>query len=289
MIIEEIKGGITLRDVRDFELKHIFDCGQCFRWDETSDGSYIGIAGAKAIKISKNDDKIIVYNTTKDEFTDFWHNYFDLDFDYGKLKRTLSKDTVLKTAIKSGEGIRILNQDLWECIISFIISANNNIPRIKGIIKTFCELFGEKIVFGEDVLYSFPSPEILSGVTIDDLKPLRAGYRDKYIIDAIEKVLKGDVNLDLIREKDYDEAKAELMKIKGIGNKVADCILLFGTGKKEAFPVDVWIKRVIDTLYKDELGEKDISVFAKEKFGKYGGYAQQYLFYHMRENYKNDV
>ena len=141
------------------------------------DGSYIGIAASKAIKISETDDGITIYNTTKDEFTDFWQNYFD--FDYGKLKRTLSKDRVLKTAIKSGEGIRILNQDLWECIISFIISANNNIPRIKGIIKTFCELFGEKVILGEDVLYSFPSPERLSTITVDDLKPLRAGYRDK--------------------------------------------------------------------------------------------------------------
>ncbi|MBR2500672.1 MAG: 8-oxoguanine DNA glycosylase [Clostridia bacterium] len=289
MIIEEGKGSITLKEVRDFELKHIFECGQCFRWDVIDDGSYIGIAASKAIKISETDDGITIYNTTKDEFTDFWQNYFDLDFDYGKLKRTLSKDRVLKTAIKSGEGIRILNQDLWECIISFIISANNNIPRIKGIIKTFCELFGEKVILGEDVLYSFPSPERLSTITVDDLKPLRAGYRDKYIIDAIEKVSNGIVSLEVIKEKDYDEAKGELLKIKGVGNKVADCILLFGAGKKEAFPVDVWIKRVIDTLYKDELGEKDISVFAKEKFGKFGGYAQQYLFYHMRENHNKGM
>ncbi len=286
MILKEYDGGIILNDIHDFELNHIFDCGQCFRWELEEDGSYIGIAGAKAIRISKQDDCITLTNTTKEDFEEFWREYLDLDFDYGKLKTELSRDKILKTAIKSGEGIRILNQDLWECIISFIISANNNIPRIKGIIRAFCEKFGDKVLLGENVLYTFPKPQSLSKITIDDLQFLRAGYRDKYIIDAIEKVSTGAVDLKLIKKAPYDEAKYELLKIKGVGNKVADCILLFGAGKKEAFPVDVWIKRVINTLYKDELADGDISAFAKEKFGAYGGYAQQYLFYHMRENSK---
>lgn len=283
MIIEEISDGIKVCGVTDFELVHIFECGQCFRWEMQEDGSYVGIADGKVIVITKENDTVIIKNTSKNDFEAFWKNYFDFDFDYGKLKKQLSSDVVLKTAIKSGEGIRILNQDLWECIISFIISANNNIPRIKGIIKTFCEIFGKKAEFSEYVLYSFPTPAELSQITLESLKPLRAGYRDKYLIDAIKKVSSGEVDLDFVKKAPYDEAKKELMKIKGVGNKVADCILLFGAGKKNAFPVDVWIKRVMETLYKDEMKDTDIHTFAKERFGEYGGYAQQYLFYHMRE------
>jgi len=267
----------------DFDLVHTFECGQCFRWDIEEDGSYTGIAGGKAVNISKTEDEVIIKNTTKEDAEKFWSLYFDLDFDYGSLKNEFSKDKVLASAIKSGGGIRILNQDLWECIISFIISANNNIPRIKGIIKKFCELFGDKVKIGETKLYSFPSPDRLKGITAEDLAPLRAGYRDKYLIDAIGKVTSHEVNLELIRTATYDEAKGELLKIKGVGNKVADCILLFGAGKKNAFPVDVWIKRVMETFYHDDIKDKNIADFAKERFGEYGGIAQQYLFYHMRE------
>lgn len=283
MEITEKENAVVLKGVRDFEPVHIFDCGQCFRWDMSDDGSYTGVADGKAVNISKNGDSVTVKNTTKAEFEDFWVKYLDLNFDYGELKNTLSKDKVLEAAIKSGEGIRILNQDLWECIISFIISANNNIPRIKGIIKNFCCRFGDRIDFDGVEFYTFPSAERLCGITLDDLKPLRAGYRDKYLIDAIEKVNRKEIDLNFIKEAPYEEAKKEIMKIKGVGNKVADCILLFGAGKKNAFPVDVWIKRVMDTLYKDEMKDRDISDFAKERFGEYGGYAQQYLFYYMRE------
>lgn len=283
MKITENEHTLILEGVSDFELKDIFECGQCFRWDRTDNGSYVGIAQGRAIRISKNDDRVTIENTTKEEFESFWRNYLDLDFDYEALKKTLSKDVVLKEAIKSGEGIRILNQDLWECVLSFIISANNNIPRIKGIIKIFCEIFGDEIFLGEDKFYTFPSAEKLSGIKAEDLKPLRAGYRDKYIIDAIEKVNTQEVDLEFVKKAPYEDAKKEIMKIKGVGNKVADCILLFGAGKKNAFPVDVWIKRVMETLYKDEMKDMDISQFAKERFGNFGGYAQQYLFYHMRE------
>ena len=283
MRISENAGSVTVEGVEDFELKHIFDCGQCFRWDMSSDGSYTGIAEGRAVRISKSGNCVTITNTTKEDFESFWKRYLDMDFDYANLKRNLSNDKVLADAIRSGEGIRILNQDLWECIISFIISANNNIPRIKAIIKTFCELFGEEVLIGGVKLYTFPSFKRLSGINADDLKPLRAGYRDKFIVDAIEKVNSREVDLELIKAAPYEEAKKELLKIKGVGNKVADCILLFGAGKKSAFPVDVWIKRVMETLYKDEMGSKDIREFAKEKFGEYGGYAQQYLFYHMRE------
>lgn len=283
MKITETSGAIVLEDIKDFELPHIFECGQCFRWDMLEDGSYVGIAEGKAVKIYKSDSTVTIKNTTKEDFEKFWRNYLDLDFDYGSLKQSLSKDKVLASAIKSGEGIRILNQNLWECIVSFIISANNNIPRIKGIIKTFCENFGEEIMLEGEKHYTFPSAERLSGITAEDLKPLRAGYRDKYIIDAIEKVNSHAVDLELIKSAPYEEAKREILKIKGVGNKVADCILLFGAGKKNAFPVDVWIKRVMETLYKDEMNGCDIASFAKERFGEYGGYAQQYLFYHMRE------
>lgn len=277
---------VIIEKVCDFEPVHIFDCGQCFRWDMSEDGSYTGVAGGRAINVSKKDDCVVLKNTNINEVDNFWAKYLDLDFDYGKLKQTLATDEVLSVAIKSGEGIRILNQDLWECIISFIISANNNIPRIKGIIRNFCQQFGDAVEFDGETLYSFPDADKIFGITAEDLKPLRAGYRDKFLIDAIEKVNRKEIDLQFVMEAPYEEAKKEIMKIKGVGNKVADCILLFGAGKKNAFPVDVWIKRVMETLYKDEMGDMDISAFAKERFGEYGGYAQQYLFYHMRENSK---
>lgn len=286
MKIAEKGNAVFLEGVKDFEPAHIFDCGQCFRWEVSSDGSYTGVANGRAVNILKDSDRVIIKNTTKAEFESFWSKYLDFDFDYGELKKRLSSDKVMATAIKSGEGIRILNQDLWECIISFIISANNNIPRIKGIIKNFCTRFGDELDFDGEKLYTFPDAGSLWGITPDDLSPLRAGYRDKFLIDSIEKVNRKEVDLCFVKDAPYDEAKREIMKIKGVGNKVADCILLFGAGKKNAFPVDVWIKRVMETLYKDEVKDMDISSFAKERFGEFGGYAQQYLFYHMRETYR---
>lgn len=284
MELTENAGSIIITGLTDFEPAHIFECGQCFRWDQEPDGSYTGIAKNRAVNIEKRNGNIIINNTSLGEFNEIWQDYFDLDFDYSALKQQLSTDEVLSRAIKSGEGIRILNQDLWECIISFIISANNNIPRIKGIIKNLCAQFGQRMNIDGKIMYTFPDVSELKGVKVEELEPLKCGYRDKYIVDAVAKVNSGEVDLKIVANGLYDEAKRELLKIKGIGSKVADCILLFGAGKRNAFPVDIWIKRVMETLYEKELGKRDISEFAKERFGNYGGFAQQYLFYYMRES-----
>ena len=275
----EIKG-IT----DDFVPKHIFECGQCFRFTKENDGSYTVVAKNRVINVSAVNDKIIIKNTTDEEFSDIWYDYFDLNNDYKKIKETLSADIHLKNGTTFGKGIRILNQDLFECIISFIISANNNIPRIQGIIERFAQKYGEKISAFNNTYYTFPEIEITKNLKREDLSFLRAGYRDAYLIDAFNKIGNGDVSLENIKAFTTDDARKELMKIKGIGNKVADCILLFGNGRKETFPVDVWVKRSIGSLYADEIGELSIHEFAKNKFSELAGYAQQYLFYYMREN-----
>ena len=276
---------IILKGVSDFDLRHIFECGQCFRFNAVTDGVYEGVAFSRALRISQSGDTVTLYDTSKEDFDTVWHDYFDMGCDYGKIKKTLSRDKILKNAIKNGEGIRILNQDLWETIISFIISASNNIPRIKGIIGRFCENFGDEISYMGKTYYAFPTPEKTASLTQSDLSVIRAGFRDKYIMDAAEKIVSGKMKIDYIKQLPTEKAKEELKKINGIGEKVANCILLFGLHRVDAFPVDVWIKRVMEQYYFD--GEQPISVisrFAEEKFGDLGGYAQQYLFFSAREN-----
>ena len=268
----------------DFIPQHIFECGQCFRFARLQDGSYTIIAKDRVINVSHNQDSIILKNATDNDVADIWYDYFDLGTDYSKIKTALSVDKHLNESVKYGNGIRILNQDLWECIISFIISANNNIPRIQGIVERLCQTYGDEIKAFDNTYFSFPDAERLANIKKEDLSFLRAGYRDSYLIDAIQKVSSGEVSLDGIKNSNTNEAKNQLLKIKGIGNKVADCILLFGNGRSETFPVDVWIKRSIGTLYSEEMKDLSVHDFARAKFGDLAGYAQQYLFYYMREN-----
>ena len=268
----------------DFVPKHIFECGQCFRFTKMQDESYTIVAKGKVINVSKRDEIIILKNATDNDVADIWYDYFDLGTDYGKIKTKLSEDKHLKISTRYGSGIRILNQDLWECILSFIISANNNIQRIQGIVEKMCRQYGNRIEAFGDTYYSFPEAEVLREVKKEDLAFLRAGYRDSYLIDAISKVVNKEVDIENIKKLNTEEAKKELLKIKGIGNKVADCILLFGNGRRETFPVDVWVKRSVGMLYADEMKDLTIHGFAQEKFGDLAGYAQQYLFYYMREN-----
>ena len=268
----------------DFSPNQIFECGQCFRWNLCDDGSYIGVVQDKVLKVSVCENNIVFENSNKKDIDELWNGYFDLKSDYAAIKNSLSDGGVMDEAIKFGGGIRILKQEPWETLISFIISSNNNIPRIKKIIEAFCTLFGDKVEAFGKVYYTFPRPEKLVGIDKEDLKELRVGYRDVFILDAIGKVNSGEVDLEKIALFDYGEAKAELMKIKGVGPKVADCIALFGLGKQEAFPVDVWVRRVLHKLYNTECTPKQAAIFAEEKFGKYAGIAQQYLFYYMREN-----
>ena len=247
------------------------DCGQAFRWSENEDGSWHGVAFGRAVNIAQNGEKMIVSGDVREGDEQIWTDYFDLNRDYAAICEKLKADGWLNKAITAYSGIRILKQDEWEALCSFIISQNNNIPRIKGIVERLCSTFGEDLGNGD---FSFPSAEKLACLEPDDLAPLRAGFRNKYIIDAAQKVAGGEVDLKKMRSCDMDEARAELIKIKGVGAKVAECTLLYGCGRVEAFPVDVWVRRIMAELYPEGLPECTDGV---------EGIAQQYLF-HWRRN-----
>lgn len=272
-----------LSNQSDLELAHVFECGQCFRWKKEKNGSYIGVIKNGVVKINKDND--IFYIESSVETEDEIREYLDLNTDYSAIKNIISKDDVnMQTALNYGAGIRILNQDPWEMLISFIISAANNIPRISKTIENISKAYGKQIVFNGKEYYLFPTPEELSRASVEDLRALNLGFRDKYIYSATKLVLDGEIDLNKISELPYKSAKKELTKIPGVGEKVADCILLFSMKKREAFPVDTWIKKVMAELYVDSRNIKKISEYAEKRFGEYAGIAQQYLFYWKREN-----
>lgn len=272
---------IELKDVPDFDLAHIFECGQCFRWKRQEDGSFVGVIKNGVVQINKIENVFSIESNieNKDEIL----RYLDMDTNYGEIKKTLCQnDDYLKQASNYGFGIRILNQDSWEMLISYIISAANNIPRISRTIENISKAYGKEVEFKGKKYYLFPTPEELSKASIKDLRDLNLGFRDKYVYEATQMVLNGELDLENIKVLPYKEAKKELMKVPGIGEKVADCILLFSMQKTEAFPVDTWIKKVMAELYLDSRNVKKISAYAEIKFGKYAGIAQQYLFYWKR-------
>lgn len=249
-----------------FDLGLCLDCGQAFRWTQ-SEGKWHGVAYGKALTVEQKDGNLI-FDCSAEDFENIWKIYFDFDCDYEKITSSYD-DKYLISAVSEYNGIRILKQEPWEALCSFIISQNNNIPRIKGIVERLCESFGE----GEEGKKSFPSAEELATLTVEDLAPLRAGFRAKYIIDAAQKVASGEVDFEKIRENPIEFGREELQKIKGVGAKVAECTLLYGFHKLEAFPVDVWVKRIMAELYPDGLPQ-----CAKGT----EGIAQQYLFHWRR-------
>ena len=269
----EVKNNdILLKGVRCLDIALSCDCGQAFRWSVKEDGKIHGTVENKSVDIIQTENEIIFLNTTEEDFKSLWWAYFDLERDYEGILDSFD-DEHLKKALREFYGIRILKQNEWEALCSFIISQNNNIPRIKGIIERLCMTFGEKIKEEE---YSFPSYEKIAELNEEDLAPLRAGFRNKYIIDAARKLKSGEVDIEKVKKLPLDEARQELMKIKGVGKKVADCTLLYGFGRMEAFPVDVWGKRIVEELYPDGLPQ---CIKGNE------GIAQQYLF-HWRRNSK---
>lgn len=266
---------LTVKNIHCLNLDYALDCGQSFRWEKNSLGHWCAVVGNKYGELSQTFNKdgscdITFYNCTEDEFRNFWIHYLGLDIDYDSIINKYD-DKFLKLAIKEFYGIRILNQDPWEALCSFIISQNNNIPRIKGIIKRLCENYGERLPNGE---YSFPSADTIAKLTEEDLAPLRAGFRNKYIVDAAKKVASKEVNLEKIKELSLPEAEAELLKIKGVGPKVAQCVLLYGLEQINAFPIDVWVKRIMAELYPNGMPSCCEGTM---------GIAQQYLF-HWRRN-----
>ena len=283
VVIDEVKN-IRLEGIRDFHPVHIFDCGQAFRWNFDGEG-YAGIVGSKAIRVLYAGDSVILENCTMDDYKSIWEHYFDFNRDYSEIKGLLSsRDPVLKEAVRHGWGIRILNQDPWETLVSFIISANNNIARIKKIIERLCECFGEPVSMNGREYYTFPSPKFLADAGEEALKSCGCGYRAPYIEKTSRMVLEGGMPLSDLKGITYAEAYEHILKYPGVGPKVADCILLFSLQKGEAFPVDVWVKRVMEHYYaKEPMPPNKIKALSASLFGEYAGLAQQYLFYYARE------
>lgn len=275
-----------------FDVKNIFECGQCFRWNKEKEHSYVGIFGNSVVRVEQTSKNIYFegVNRQDKDLQEICFSYFDMQRDYESLQKQLKKaDGTLKQSIQYGEGIRILNQDLWETIISFIISANNNIPRIKGIIERLSKTYGQPIQWRENIYYTFPTPEELSKASIEDLRKLGLGFRDKRVYETTKRIVEKKVDLEKLKEeKNFETIRETLLTLPGVGEKVADCILLFSTLKRlEAFPIDVWVKRVMNELYihkeEGEVNNKEIQKIAYEKFGTLAGLAQQYLFYWKRE------
>jgi len=272
---ESKNNNIYISGLENFDLKNTLDCGQAFRWEINDNGIWSGVAHGKFLRLTKDENRsVILFNTSIEDFNNIWKNYFDLDRNYNEIIDAVSGNEILKKAAEFGQGIRVLNQEPWETLCSFIISQNNNIKRIKGIIKTLCESFGDKIDGG----YTFPSAEKIAALSIDDLNVLRAGFRNKYIIDAATKVSAGEIDLPSLSALPLDSAREELMKIKGVGPKVADCALLFSHKQSCAFPKDVWIKRAMQVLFGGEL---------PKEAEPYAGIIQQYIFFYARETKLN--
>lgn len=277
---------VILEDVENFDARAIFTCGQAFRWYEEKDGSFTTVHLGRVLNVLNEDNRVVFKGTNLEEFKEIWVDYFDLNTDYKEIRKTLSSNEILVNAMEYGKGIRILNQNHFEMLISFIISANNMIPRIKKSIEVVSMRYGKFICEDENrKYYSFPTVEELSNATVEDLREFaKVGFRDKRIFDTVNMILNDKIDLNSFESLETDVLREELLKFSGVGNKVADCIMLFSYKRGEVFPVDVWIKRVMEKLFiKQETPVKKIAKEANRIFGKYAGYAQQYLFYYGRE------
>lgn len=285
---------VRLEGVDRFDVAKVFDCGQCFRFDPVTDTRHekeiAGCAHGRYFSVAQDGDTLTIYNVTLEEYSRIWERYLGLDRDYAEIDReilSLSDNRALSDAVSCSSGIRILSQDPWEAICSFMISQNNNIPRIKKLVAALCRACGDKVDVSlmdghiaavhkdfDGHFYSFPSPERVRELGVAGLADLKMGFRAKYIFDAAERMCRGEIDLDLLRSADTDAAVEHLCLVKGIGIKVASCALLFGFERLDAFPVDVWIKKVIAKYFDSD--------FDYRSLGKYAGIAQQYLFYYER-------
>ncbi len=265
---------IVIDGIKDMNLKHVFDCGQCFRWNESEDGSYVGASGEFACRARLDEENGVLSLDASGGDEAFWRSYFDLDTDYGAIKRELAeKEPKIVVAEEAGYGIRILRQDFFEVLISFIISQNNNIPRIKKNIEAMCEKYGKRINFEDSAAYSFPSAKVLAEVPREELDALKLGYRSEYIIRASQKFL----------NEGMPKTPESVLDYYGVGPKVANCIKLFGLRQLDAFPIDTWVKKIMKDMYGfSENDVKGMQDFAMDRFGANGGIAQQYLFNYYR-------
>jgi len=260
-------GDVRVRQVTRLDLGLTLDCGQAFRWTALTDGSFLGVAMGRVLRVRMERGDLILSNTTLAEYESIWRHYFDLDRDYDAVLKLAESHPVLRQAAHCVSGIRVLNQDTWEVLCSFIISQNNHLARIKGIIARFCEALGKPL--GQE-LYDFPTPQAVAAAGLEGLAPLRAGFRAKYLLDAARQVASGAVDLEELPGLSLKDARASLCRIHGVGPKVADCVLLFGAGHADAFPEDVWIRRMMAAHFPDGFPGEARSV---------GGILQQYLFH----------
>lgn len=292
MKVTEENSRVVIEGVKDFCPDHTFDNGQCFRWNREADGSYTGVAFGRVANIGYSGENLILNNVLPGEYLAVWKDYLDLGRDYGAIKRMLAeKDPAMRNAVAYGGGMRILQQDKWETLISFILSQNNNIARIKKCVEGLCTAHGKPVgSYKGRIYYAFPTPEELAGLKPEELEICRLGYRAKYIVETAKQVsADGGKTLYGLDKAPAEEAYEYLLSLSGVGPKVANCIMLFSMGKYESFPLDVWIKRVMHQVYHIEEGNvKKMREYAAAHFGGYGGIAQQYLFYYARAlNRKN--
>ncbi len=285
--VKPISSGVEVSHLSAFNPRDIFHCGQAFRWEKRDENRYRLTACQRVIEVEKAGDRILFHNTGEEDFQKIWRDYFDLDTDYEKIqKRLIRRDPIMEEAVKFGRGIRILKQEPFETLISFIISSNNNIKRIKGSVEGLAKTYGEVIgPYGGILHYAFPTPKALSDATVEELKLLGLGYRARYVKATAEKVRENPGILQTMMQQQRQECLEGVRNFSGVGPKVGNCVVFFSMGKREAFPVDVWVKRMMEVLYfQREATLKEIEEFAMAKFGKDAGYAQQYLFYYAREN-----
>ena len=300
--IEYSDNSITLKEVKNFDLKQTLECGQCFRWEKVAENNYIGVAFGKVLEVFQNKNDIILYNTNEQDFKNIWKKYFSLDKNYTEIKTQLSTDATLRDAIEYGSGIRVLNQEPFEMVISFIISARNSVPMISKTVNEISRRWGKKLEYKGKEYFAFPEKEVLASITIEEMKDAGGSFRSRYIIDTSDKINKCEniklgklsmdnqdeflelYDLDRIISLDDDECHKALQNYSGVGSKVADCIMLFSMEKTSAFPVDRWVQRAMMQFYNaGDLSLPKIRIFGRDRFGKFAGAAQQYLFYYTKE------
>ena len=284
--------GILLKHQKHFHPGDLFHCGQAFRWEEISRTHFLLVAFGRVIEVIKKEEDLLLLGADEEDFQSIWRSYFDLDTDYGRIQEILTKnDPVMKKAVDFGKGIRILKQEPFETFITFIISSNNNIKRIRGSIEGIAKSFGKPIgVYRGRMRYAFPTPEELAKASEEELKRLGLGYRARYVKESTKRIAEDPGILESYMDHNRSACMNAITAYPGVGPKVGNCIVFFAMGKLDAFPVDVWVKRVMEVLYfKEETSVKTIENFARETFGEYAGYAQQYLFYYARENRLKDI
>jgi len=279
---------LTFKDVVPFDLEAIADGGQAFRWEQTNDGEYLGVIGNAVINARQTGDNLEIVSNLKKENEYKIRDYFDLDRDYSSIEKKLLCFEELQPAVNFCTGNRILHQDPWETTISFIISANNSIRNIKNTIRRLCESYGDQIQFNEKIYYTFPVPERLAGLSEDEIRQTRCGYRAKYIKETSCMIADGKVDIFNLHKLTTKEIRKQLKQLPGVGKKVADCILLFSMRKFDAFPIDVWIKRVLEHIYFSgkQMPISKLQEYAENRFGDLAGFAQQYLFHYTRSCWK---